>query len=128
MSDTDLQWKSPTGRAQAGTARVIADALRANQNEWAIIEEHVVPVAPDGASEDEVASVREQAKKVRARASSRASLIKQGRVAAYRGENGNPGAFDAVSRSEDGDGGQRVIRVYARYIGEPAATEASAEN
>lgn len=123
MTDTDeIQWKQPAGRAQAGAASRIADVLRANPQNWAIIEEHPVPVSPDGADEDTKDKVRQQSKQVRAKASSRASLIKKGRVAAYR----PVGAFEAVSRSEDDDNGKRVIRVYARYLGDEYAEKATA--
>ena len=116
-----LQWKKPAGRQQAGAAARVADALRANKSEWAIIEEHEVPTYPAGASEEDKDAVRAESKKIRAKASSRASLIKQGRVAAYRSKIGTAGAFDAVSRSENDDDGKRVIRVYAVYLGEEHA-------
>jgi len=117
----ELQWKKPAGRQQAGAAAKIADALRANKGEWAIIEEHEVPTYPEGATDVEKDAVRADSKKIRAKASSRASLIKQGRVAAFRSKVGTAGAFDAVSRSENDDGGNRVIRVYAIYLGEEYA-------
>jgi hypothetical protein len=126
-----LQWKKPAGRQQAGAAAKIADALRANPTEWAIIEEHEVPTYPAGASEEDKDAVRADSKKIRAKASSRASLIKQGRVAAFRSQVGTAGAFDAVSRSENDDDGKRVIRVYAVYLGEehaePVKEEAAVE-
>lgn len=127
----ELQWKKPAGRQQAGAAAKIADALRANPEEWAIIEEHEVPTYPEGATEKEKDDVRAASKKIRAKASSRASLIKQGRVAAFRSKIGTAGAFDAVSRSENDDDNKRVIRVYAVYLGEehakPVEEKAAAE-
>jgi hypothetical protein len=117
----ELQWKKPSGRQQAGTAAKIADALRANPGEWAIIEEHDVPVYPADATEEQKDAVRAESKKIRAKASSRASLIKQGRVAAFRSQIGTAGAFDAVSRSENTEDNTRVIRVYAVYLGEEHA-------
>ncbi len=131
MTDPQVQWKKPAGRQQAGAANKIADLLRANpfnpetEEGWAIIEEYPVPVYPEGADEDAKEKVRAESKKVRAKASSRASLIKQGRVAAFRSQEGTAGAFDAVSRSEFDDNGVRVIRVYAVYLGEEAAAEAA---
>lgn len=121
MTEPQVQWKRPAGRQQAGAANKVADLLRANPDEWAIIEEYPVPVYPEGATEEDKDVVRAESKKVRAKASSRASLIKQGRVAAFRSALGTKGAFDAVSRSEDDDEGVRVIRVYAVYLGEEAA-------
>lgn len=118
----DVQsWQEPEPRASAGAAKVVADALRAEKDKWAIIEEYDVPA---DASE---------AKKVRAKASSRASLIKQGRVAAFRSTaEGWPGTFQAVSRSgerknEDGST-TKIIRVFARYVGEEFATEPKAKD
>jgi hypothetical protein len=125
-----LTWKTPAGRQQAGAAASIADALRAKQGDWAIIEEHEVPVYPANATEEEKEVVRAESKKVRAKASSRASLIKQGRVAAFKSKIGTAGAFNAVSRSEVSDDGVKVIRVYAVYLGEDHAKpveEAEAE-
>jgi hypothetical protein len=124
MSEPTVQWKQPAGRQPAGAANKIADLLRANQNEWAIIEEYPVPVASEGADSEEKERVAGESKKVRAKASSRASLIKQGRVAAFRSKKGTAGAFDAVSRTEYDDEGTRLIRVYAVYLGEEAAEEA----
>lgn len=131
MTEPTVQWKKPAGRQQAGAANKIADLLRANpynpetEEGWAIIEEYPVPVYPENATEEQKVAVRAESKKVRAKASSRASLIKQGRVAAFRSKAGTAGAFDAVSRSEFDDDGVRVIRVYAVYLGEEAAAEAA---
>lgn len=121
MTSPQVQWKAPSGRQQAGVANKIADLLRANKGEWAIIEEYPVPVVPEDASPEQVETVKAEARRVRAKASSRASLIKQGRVAAFRSLQGTAGAFRAVSRSEADDDGKRVIRVYAIYDGEEAA-------
>lgn len=130
----DVQdWKDPETRASAGAARVVADALRAAPGKWAIIEEYEVPVVAEGADASDVEATKEKAKKVRAKASSRASLIKQGRVAAFRSlksdshPGGWPGTFEAVSRSELDDTGRRVIRVYAKYRGEEFAEEPKAK-
>lgn len=121
MTEPAVQWKEPAGRQKAGAATKIADLLRANKGEWGIIEEFPVPVYPEGADEETKDRVRAASKKVRAKASSRASLIKQGRVAAFRSAQGTRGAFEAVSRSEYDENNVRVIRVYARYLGEEHA-------
>lgn len=126
MTTPEVQWKTPSGRQQAGAANRIAEILRGKQGEWAIIEEYPVPVVPEGASDEEKARVLDEARKVRAKASSRASLIKQGRVAAFRSAKGTAGAFNAVSRSEVDDEGTKVIRVYAVYQGEEYAEEPKA--
>ncbi|MFA7264803.1 MAG: hypothetical protein WC054_00585 [Candidatus Nanopelagicales bacterium] len=123
MTDAQLQWKEPAGRQQAGVAAKLADQLRANPGEWAIIEEYPVPVYPANPTEEQKDEVRAESKKVRAKASSRASLIKQGRVAAYKPQ----GSFNAVSRSED-VGDQRVIRVYAVYSGDGEGVAAAEDN
>ena len=129
MTSTEptVTWQRPAGRAQAGAANKIAELLRSNpynpdtQEGWAIIEEYPVPVAPANADEETKDRIRLESRTVRAKASSRASLIKQGRVAAFRSKLGTAGAFDAVSRSEYDADGQRVIRVYATYLGEEHA-------
>lgn len=123
----DVQnWKDPAPRASAGAAKVVADALRAEPGKWAIIEEFLFPIAEDGASAADIEKVSVRARQVRAKASSKASLIKQGRVAAFRSlKEGWPGTFEAVSRSETNDDtDMKVIRVYARYRGEEFAQEA----
>jgi hypothetical protein len=125
MTSAEIQWKTPAGRQQAGAASKIAEILRANQGQWAIIEEFPVPVSAPGATPEEIEATKTEARKVRAKASSRASLIKQGRVAAFRSAAGTPGAFRAVSRSEPDEDGVKVIRVYAVYDGEEAAAEAA---
>lgn len=120
MTD-DLQWKTPAGRQQAGAAHRTAEMLKARPGEWAVIEEYNVPQVPAGADEATKASVATDIRKVRAKASSRASLIKQGRVAAFRSDP-NEGVFTAVSRSEAEAGDAKVLRVYAIYLqGEAAA-------
>lgn len=127
----DVQdWKDPETRASAGAARVVADALRAAPGKWAIIEEYEVPVVAEGADAASVEDTKDRAKKVRAKASSRASLIKQGRVAAFRSLDRQwPGTFEAVSRSElDEASGKKVIRVYAKYRGEEFAEEPKAKS
>lgn len=101
-------WKEPSGRqSSSNTNRAIADALRQQKDEWAIVEEK--PVVGDPKSEE--------AKDLRAKASNRASLIKQGRLAPFR----PGGTFAAVSRSEVNDAGTPVVRVYAKYLGEEFA-------
>ena len=128
------EYRDPEPRASAGQARLVADQLRQQPGKWAIIEEYDVPQVPDGADAEEIAKVKEAQKKIRAKASSRASLIKQGRVAAFKSQEKKwPGTFEAVSRTEpvkDGEGndtGARIIRVYAKYRGEEFATEPTAK-
>jgi hypothetical protein len=104
----ELIWEAPSGRATAsGATKVVADRLRARVDEWAIIEETPVP------------SDEAQAKKARAQASNRASLISQGRIAAFSPK----GVFEAASRSKDqyDAEGNPVIRVYARFRGDEYA-------
>lgn len=104
----ELKWEAPSGRASTtGATKAVAERLRERPDEWAIIEEIPVP-------EDEAA-----AKKARAQASNRASLISQGRIAAFSPK----GVYEAASRSKDqvGADGNPVIRVYARYRGEEFA-------
>lgn len=104
----ELQWEAPSGRATAsGATKLVADRLRTRPDEWAIIEETLVP-------EDEAL-----AKKARAQASNRASLISQGRIAAFSPK----GVYEAASRSKDqfNADGQPVIRVYARFRGDEYA-------
>lgn len=101
-------WAEPSGRQSSSNAnRTIADALRAQKGEWAIVEERPIEGDPKG----------EEAKDLRAKASNRASLIKQGRLAPFR----PGGTFTAVSRSEVTKEGQSVVRVYAKYLGEEFA-------
>jgi hypothetical protein len=101
-------WADPSGRqASSGANKVVADTLKASQGKWAIVEEHVIPADAD------------EAKGVRAKASNRASLIKQGRLRPFSPK----GTFDAVSRSEvEAEGSDtQVVRVYAMYKGEEYA-------
>lgn len=128
------EYRDPEPRASAGQARLVADQLRQQPGKWAIIEEYDVPQIPEGADSDEVARIKDLQKRVRAKASSRASLIKQGRVAAFKSlERKWPGTFEAVSRTEpvkdadDADTGARIIRVYAKYRGEEFAAEPTAK-
>lgn len=128
------EYRDPEPRASAGQARLVADQLRQQPGKWAIIEEYDVPQIPEGADADTIERIKDAQKKVRAKASSRASLIKQGRVAAFKSlEKKWPGTFEAVSRTEpvkDGEGddsGARIIRVYAKYRGEEFATEPTAK-
>jgi hypothetical protein len=119
MTQPEVKWQTPSGRAgTAGAAAQTAALLRANPKEWAIIEEFAFPTLPENATPEQEEAVKAEAKKVRARASSRASLIKQGRVAAYKNPDGSAGAFNAVSRSELDDNGSKVIRVYATFVGD----------
>jgi hypothetical protein len=118
-------WADPSGRqASSGANQVVADTLRAAPIDpetglphWAIVEERLIPADAD------------EAKNVRAKASNRASLIKQGRLKPFAVK----GVFDAVSRSErleneDGTPGEEVVRVYARYGGEDREKELVAED
>jgi hypothetical protein len=112
-------WADPSGRqASSGANQVVADTLRAAPIDpetglphWAIVEERLIPEDAD------------EAKNVRAKASNRASLIKQGRLKPFAVK----GVFDAVSRSEKDESGAEVVRVYARYGGEDREKELVAE-
>lgn len=124
----DITWKTPSPRQRAGAASQIADLLRSNPGEWAIIDEYPAPTISENPSEEEKAQVKEQLKKVRAKASSRASQIKQGRVPAYRHNDPNtPGAFQALARTETDPDGTRMIRVFAVYLTGQDATDYLAE-
>jgi hypothetical protein len=124
------EYREPEPRASAGQAKLVAEHLRQRPGESAIIEEYDVPVEPENATPEQKAAFIVQQKKVRAKASSRASLIKQGRVSAFQSlDKGWPGTFTAVSRTEnvldaeDQPTGKKVIRVYAKYRGEEFAVE-----
>ena len=110
-----VQWKAPSGRASAsGENKQTADLLRTRQGEWAIIEETVLTGDPV------------QDKKIKSRASNRASLITSGRTAAFTPH----GTYQAASRSKNevNDAGEPVMRVYAVYLGEEYAIAKEDEN
>jgi hypothetical protein len=121
-------WQSPSARQSSSTTNQnIASALKLQKGEWAIVEEKPLEGDPKG----------DEAKDLRSKASNRASLIKNGRLAPFR----PPGVFDAVSRSEVTEEGNNVVRVYAMYQGEefakppkakkesaPASTESPVED
>lgn len=113
-----LVFAEPTGRRarQTGADIEIAAALKGNPGEWAIIQETPLPAGDD----EETAAKR---KKLRASASNRASLIRQGRLKSYAPKD----EFDAVSNSVTLPDGTEVSRVYAMYkvkdqVEAPAAT------
>ena len=104
-----ITWEAPseTRHHSSNASKAIADALRAQKGQWAVVEERVIPGDPKG----------EEAQSIRRNASNRASLIKNGRLQPFR----PPGAFDAASRSKILDDGTNVVRVYAVFLGEEHA-------
>jgi hypothetical protein len=101
-------WQVPSARqSSSSTNQNIASTLKLQKGEWAIVEEK--PLEGDPKSDE--------ARDLRSKASNRASLIKNGRLAPFR----PPGVFDAVSRSEVTEEGNNVVRVYAMYQGEEFA-------
>lgn len=113
----EVTWKTPAPRQRAGAASQTADLLRGKPGNWAIIDEYPAPPEPGpNASPEDVDAYKEALKKVRAKASSRASQIKQGRVPAYRHTGSEPGAFRALARTEVEPDGTRMIRVFAVFL------------
>lgn len=103
-----LGWAEPSTRqSSSNTNRNIADAMKVQKGEWAIVEEKPIDGDPKG----------EEAKALQRQASNRASLIKNGRLVPFR----PAGVFTAASRTETNSSGKLVVRVYAKYLGEEFA-------
>lgn len=111
---SDVVWKAPGPRQRMGAVSDTADQLRANPGQWAVIDEYKAPTEP--APGESVEDYKDALRRVRARASSRASQITQGRVPAYRHTGPEPGAFQALTQTEFDPDGSRVIRVFAVYL------------